>query len=115
MASKADRTAGVIISNYHDVDKRFPDASIAVKVTGIPADQVAITHFRIDQTHSNAYELWKKMGSPQHPDTKQISQLEEAGQLQSLGMPEKLSVNQNEIILPVTLPGQAVSLIKIDW
>ena len=49
------------------------------------SSKVSITHYRIDDEHSNSYEVWKKMGLPQHPTTEQISQFGKEGQLQTIG------------------------------
>ena len=36
-------------------------------MAGIPAgvNKVLLQHYRIDETHSNSYTVWKEMGSPQ--------------------------------------------------
>ena len=55
-----------------------------VTITGIPAGvkRVLLEHYRIDETHSNAYTAWKNMGSPQAPTPEQYGELKAAGQLQ---------------------------------
>ena len=41
-----------------------------------------MTHQRVDGEHSNAYEAWKKMGSPQTADARRSTQqLEKGGKL----------------------------------
>ena len=49
--------------------KPAPSAPAAVTVTGLPkgVSRVRLTHYRIDDAHSNAYTVWKAMGSPQNP------------------------------------------------
>jgi xylan 1,4-beta-xylosidase len=71
--------------------------------------------YRIDDEHSNSYEVWKKMGSPQAPTKEQISILEKAGGLQTMGAAEKLKVDNGKLVFDILLPRQAVGLIKIDW
>ena len=84
-------------------------------MNGLPVGPVTVTQYRIDQEHSNSYEVWKKMGSPQQPTKDQIAKLEYAGQLQTMGMPDKKVGKEGAIILDITLPRQGVSLLKIDW
>lgn len=115
IAAKDKKTATAMLWHYHDDDKVFPAANIKLKVAGIKSKQATMTHYRIDKEHSNSYEVWKKMGSPQNPTEAQIATLEKAGQLQMLNAPQKLTVNKNEVTLHFTLPSQGVSLIKIDW
>ena len=43
-----------------------------------------VTHYRIDETHSNSYSAWLKMGSPQKPTPAQYAELEKASELQEL-------------------------------
>jgi len=55
------------------------------------------------------------MGSPQNPSAEQIETLEKAGQLQLLNSPEWIKVKQGQVIIPMFLPRQGVSLLKLDW
>ena len=70
--------------NYHDEDLPVPASQVTVKISGIPpaVHRVLLEHFRIDDTHSNAYTVWMAMGSPQEPTPEQYAQLKAAGQLQ---------------------------------
>ncbi|MGI8635505.1 MAG: GH39 family glycosyl hydrolase, partial [Segetibacter sp.] len=71
--------------------------------------------YTIDSEHSNSYEVWKKIGSPQNPTKEQIATLEKAGRLETVGEPVKKTVKGGKLVVPVLLPRQAVSLIKLDW
>jgi len=115
LASKDKNTAAVMLWNYHDDDKPGPAEPIQVTIAGIPKNQVSLTHYRIDNEHSNSYEVWKKMGSPQNPTTAQIAQLEKAGQLQTLGATQKIKATNGTTNVSVQLPRQGVSLLKLDW
>ena len=59
-------------------------------------------------THSNAYEAWKKMGSPQAPTAEQRTALEFMGKLQVLKAPERVTVADGRLTVTFTLPRQAV-------
>lgn len=115
LASKDERSAAVMIWNYHDEDKQAPAEPIRMTVNGLPAGPVKITHYRIDSEHSNSYEAWKKMGSPPNPTPAQISVLEKAGQLETIEKPLRKNVKVNSLTLNISLPRQGVSLLKIDW
>ncbi len=109
----------VMAWHYHDELIPGPDANVSLTLTGLPKDaaKVKITHYRIDQTHSNSYTLWKKMGSPEKPTAEQYAQLEKAGQLEQLPAPATPPVAANgELKLPTfALPWQSVSLIVVEW
>ena len=114
-AAKGTREAAVMVWNYHDDNVPAPDAPVSVQIKGLSAPRVLVQHYRIDQQHSNSYEAWKKMGSPQNPTAEQIKSLEAAGQLQMLTSPEWMSVQNGTLKLPFDLPRQGVSLIRVSW
>ncbi|MDN5288502.1 MAG: xylan 1,4-beta-xylosidase [Mucilaginibacter sp.] len=115
LATDDSRSAAVMIWNYHDDDKQGTPESIKLSINHIPAKIVTVTHYRIDNEHSNSYELWKKMGSPQQPTTAQVAELKKAGQLQTIGKPVKSTSKNGSLVTDISLPRQAVSLIKLDW
>jgi len=115
LASTDAKTAAVMIWNYHDDDKQGPAEPVNLAIEHIPAKTVTMTHYRIDSKHSNSYEVWKKMGSPKSPTKAQISTLEKAGQLETMGKAQQLSVKDKRLTVNISLPRQGVSLIKLDW
>lgn len=115
LAAKDNKSASVMVWNYHDEDIQGAAEPITVNITGIPAGLVTLTEFRIDDKHSNSYEVWKQMGSPKSPTKKQIAQLEKAGQLQTLGKPQKQAVKNGMLRVNISLPRQGISLLKVDW
>lgn len=112
IASKGEKTAAVMIWNYHDADTAGLTQTILVTVKGLPAGKVRMTHYRIDDQHSNAYTVWKKMGSPLHPTKAQFIVLEKSGQLQKLA---DIQLANSNYSAKITLPKQGVSFIKFDW
>ena len=115
-AAKEDRSATVMVWNYHDNnDLTVADAAVAVNMSGLPNGKVLLRHYRIDRQHSNSYEAWKKMGSPKNPDKEQIALLEKAGQLQLLSSPEWVLVKNGKINLKMDLPAQGVSFFQFTW
>jgi xylan 1,4-beta-xylosidase len=115
LAAKDKRAATVMIWNYHDDDVMKPALPVAVTIDGIPAITVTLTEYRIDNEHSNSYEEWKKMGSPQSPTKEQVAVLEKAGQLATLGKPQKMKVANGKLVVNIDMPQQAVALVKLEW
>jgi xylan 1,4-beta-xylosidase len=116
-ATKSAHEAAVMLWNYHDEDLPVPAAQVTVKISGIPATvhKVLLQHFRIDDTHSNAYTVWMAMGSPQDPTPDQYAQLKSAGQLQLLTSPEWLDVASGAVTITTNLPREATSLLHLTW
>ena len=115
LATKDKNSAAIMIWNYHDEDKQSETENITVTIEGMPAKKCILTHYRIDNEHSNSYELWKKMGSPQNPSSLQINQLEDAGQLATLEKNVTLNNKNGKAVIAIELPRQGVSLLKMDW
>ena len=116
LAAKDGHSTTIMIWNYHDKnDLNVPASPITVLIKNLPSQKILLTHYRIDQEHSNSYTVWKKMGSPQSPSAVQIAGLERAGQLQMLGSPQWIKIVNGETTIKLELPRQAVSLLKIDW
>jgi len=115
-ASLEDSRLSILVWHYHDDDLRGPDAAVAINVTGLPttADRARLTHYRIDDQHSNAYAEWKRMGSPIAPNGDQYAQLVRAGQLTTLGPPESVAVKDGGVALMFSLPRQGVSLLVLE-
>jgi len=116
IATTSDRSASVMVWNYHDKnDLNVPATPVTVSFKGASSRMVLLTHYRIDQEHSNSFTAWKKMGSPQNPSPEQIAALEKAGQLEMLGSPQWVKVKDGAVISQFNLPRQGVSLIKVSW
>jgi xylan 1,4-beta-xylosidase len=109
------RAMYILLWNYTDDDVAGPVDSRTIAITHLPAKTVSITRWRIDDSLSNSYELWKKMGSPQNPTAAQYSALERAGQLQRLTEPGMMATPGGMLSMPVGLPAHAVELIKLEF
>jgi xylan 1,4-beta-xylosidase len=117
LASINGQGLSVLVWHYHDDDVPGPDAAVQLILTGLPqaSGEVRLTHYRIDQNHSNAYAEWKLMGSPPAPTREQYRQLEQAGRLARLESPEVVTVHDHKAELAFTLPRQGVSLLVMEW
>ncbi|MDQ2900804.1 MAG: beta-xylosidase, partial [Acidobacteriota bacterium] len=116
-AVRSDREISVLAWNYHDDDVPGPDAKVQLEIAGLSngAARALLRHYRIDNTHSNAWTVWKKMGSPQEPSPEQYTALETAGQLQELESPRWIEARDGNTKLDITLPRQGVSLLQLSW
>jgi xylan 1,4-beta-xylosidase len=108
----------IFVWHYHDDDLPGPEANIHLNLRRLPrafAKQAKLTHYRIDQEHSNSYAAWLAMGSPIAPSDAQREALLKAAQLALLsGAAQGVPVNKNSAKLDFRLPRQGVSLLVID-
>ena len=107
----------VMVWHYHDDQVSGPAADVELAITAVPhqAKQLRLQHFRIDETHSNSFTAWQKMGSPQKPSPEEQRTLERAGQLAALHEPRVIDVKSRRASLRFSLPRQAVSLVVLEW
>jgi xylan 1,4-beta-xylosidase len=115
IASKDLREATVMLWNYHDDDLFSLETDVQVVVNGIPSENAEVSRYVIDKDHSNSFEVWKKMGSPQNPTPEQYKVLEKAGLLQLTERSVINVVRNGKLSLNTKLLSQAVELLVIKW
>jgi len=115
LASADARSCSILVWNYHDDDLPGPSAEITLTIDGVADGTPTLTHYRVDADHSNAYTAWKSMGSPQPPTDAQHDALVSAGQLQTLGAPQRVAVTNHRLTTTFTLPRQGVSMLRFVW
>lgn len=117
MAAMSAHSLSVLLWNYQDEDAAGPDAPVTIMLRGIPqeAKRALLEHYRIDNTHSNAYTAWQRLGSPRKPDADKYAQLRMAGQLQTMESPRWIRAKQQTMPLEISLPAESLSLLRISW
>jgi xylan 1,4-beta-xylosidase len=115
LASSDKDGMAVMLWNYHDDDILEGEVEVVLSVRNLSKQKFKVYHYRIDQTHSNSYEAWKKMGSPEAPTAKQYKILEKSGQLEELTPVKQMKTTDGNLQLTIKLPRQAVSLIRIRY
>jgi len=113
LVSAGKNTTSIMLWNYYDADIMQDASPVTITIKNIPAKKLLLQHYRIDKDHSNAYEAWKKMGSPQNVSDEQYKQLEDAGQLELLNSPEWINTTNGEVVIRFSLPTQGVSLLRL--
>jgi xylan 1,4-beta-xylosidase len=117
LATRDDHGVSLLVWNYQDDDVTGPGAAVNLAVQGLPVGvrRLLMKHYRIDANHSNAFSVWKSLGSPAAPTPDQQRQLEQAGHLQLLDSPNWLWNTSGTVSISFDLPRQAVSLLRIEW
>jgi xylan 1,4-beta-xylosidase len=111
-----DRSVKILIWNYHDYLFPTEPASIRLKVKLQPdfGSKAQVTHYRIDDNHSNAYTKWLELGSPQNPSPQMLAKLTAAMELEMLEPAGVIDITSGEALLNFKLPRFALSLIILN-
>jgi xylan 1,4-beta-xylosidase len=117
LGTRSGDGAAILLWNYQDDEISGPAAPIRIAIHGIPAaaHRVLLEEYRIDASHSNAFEVWKQMGSPREPNADQYAQLKAAGQLETIGSPRWLGVEHEGALAEIELPRESVDLLRVTW
>jgi len=116
MAVADGRSVKILIWNYHDYLVPSESAPIQLKVK-LPPDfgsKARVIHYRIDETHSNAYTKWLDLGSPQNPDAQMLAKLKAAMELEMLEPAKIIDITNNEATLNFDLPRSGLSLVILN-
>lgn len=116
IASRSEKQLAMMVWHYHDDDVVGASASVELEIDGLPTEfqSAQITHYRVDQFHSNAYDAWRRMGSPAAPDAQQYAELESASKLATLDAANAIRIENGKAKLTFTLPRQGVSLVVLE-
>lgn len=117
LAVRSDHGLSVLVCNYQDDDISGPAADVRLQISGLPSsgERILLRHYRIDETHSNAFTRWKKMGSPQNPTPEMYKELEQAGQLHLIESPHWIDSRAGATDINFWLPLQGLSLVELSW
>ena len=76
--------------------------------------RAAVTQWRVDDSHGNAFAAWNAMGSPRSVDQNQYAALEAASQMAPESWAGPAPVVRGRADLRFALPRQGVSLLVVE-
>jgi xylan 1,4-beta-xylosidase len=112
-----DNSIDVLIYNHHDdMWREKEECLVTLEVSGIPfqKENVNVIHYRIDEDHSNAFQVWSDMGRPDYPTGVQFEKLKSRDGLEMLCPPQMMKINNGNLSLDFRLPVNGISLIRIQ-
>ena len=115
LASVEEDRLAASVWHYHDDNVPGPVASVELEVCGLSwSGEGKLTHYRVDRNHSNAFEKWKTLGSPQKPTLEQYAELITASKLTTLEPPKSVVVKDKSMIVFFNLRRQGASLLLLE-
>ena len=113
VATRNGSEVEVLLWNYHDADLDAPPAKVLLALDGLRGDAIYESDYRVDQSHSNAYAAWQKMGSPAQPSAEQTEALQRAGALKESVPSHRVTVRQGKVSFAFSIPRQGVMLVRL--
>ena len=103
-----------IVIYSHNNDRDFHEESeITVTVSGLADGTHKLSHFRIDNEHSNAYAEFVRQGEPLFPEGEVYDAIKARDELEKLTEDAEITVKDGKAVLSFTAPAHAVSLLII--
>jgi xylan 1,4-beta-xylosidase len=117
LATASDEKTQILIWNYHDdmVSVAPSLIRLMIKAPKKASQQARVLHYRIDDTHSNSFMQWIRLGAPQQPTPEMIADINAAAQLQLLEPARFYDISRGQLQLDFSLPRYGVSLVEIYW
>ncbi|RSU46448.1 beta-xylosidase, partial [Sphingomonas sp. S-NIH.Pt15_0812] len=117
-ASRDGDRLSILVWHYHDDDLPGPAAAVALDLRGLPpalSRGAVLTHYRIDDAHSNSFTAWQAMGAPLAPTNAQRAALLRAAELVTIDPgPTPFATDHGRTTLRFTLPRRGVSLLVLS-
>ena len=116
-ATMTDRkSVEVLIYNHHDDWDLEGVSEVEVEVQSLPFEtsDLVLKHYRIDQSHSNAYPEWVGQGKPMYPTPGQKQAIKARESLELGGPPQKMMLYDGQVKLTFDMPIHSISLLVIS-
>ncbi len=110
-----DHGVQALIYCHHDDWDVKQTYDVDLKALNLPFEGLAkVTHYRIDDTHSNAYHEWLRQGSPNYPTPMQYQAIKQREGLELYEAPVTLPVMDGRVAYRFCLPVHGVSFLTIE-
>jgi xylan 1,4-beta-xylosidase len=111
-----NKSLEVLIYNHHDDWDMAEPHEIELEIANLAFDgqDLILHHYRIDQTHSNAYPEWVRQGKPMYPAVGQKAAIKAREGLELLEPPQKIICYEGKVKLNFKLPVHGISLLCLS-
>jgi xylan 1,4-beta-xylosidase len=114
LATRENHRLAILLWHYHDDDLPGSEATVNLSLEHLASARLRATRYLIDETHSNVYTAWKRIGAPIALTRDQYATLELASELATAGDPVEVPTTGATAQLSFPLARHAVTLVVID-
>ena len=76
--------------------------------------KVRISHYRIDERHSNAHTVWEELECPDWPTDEQVAAMRSRERLEKYEADRELTPTGGRVSIQTVLPMHSVSLLLVN-
>jgi xylan 1,4-beta-xylosidase len=111
-----DKSLEILIYNHHDDWDMAEPYEIELEIDNLAfaGQELTLRHYRIDQTHSNAYPEWLRQGQPMYPAPGQKAAIKSREGLELLEPSQKIMRYEDKVKLNFKLPVHGISLLCLS-
>jgi len=115
-ATLSSKSLEVLVYHHHDDWDLRGEQAIELQIANLPftGDEVFVTHYRIDHSHSNAYAEWLRQDKPMYPTPGQRAAIQARDGLELLEPTRAIKLDRGKLTLGFTSPVHSVSLVCIS-
>ena len=115
-ALSGSKSLQILIYDHHDDWNLCGEQQIELEIANLPFGETGIMlqHYRIDQTHSNAYAEWVRQGKPMYPASGQYAAIKGRDGLELLAPAQNIMLHDGKVKLAFAMPVHSISLLVIE-
>ena len=113
-ARDADCVQALVWSQVYRCDA-IGDRTVDVIIRGLEDwERVRISHYRIDECHSNAHTVWEELECPDWPTDEQVATMRSREGLEKCEADRELTPDGGRVSIQTVLPMHSVSLLLVN-
>jgi xylan 1,4-beta-xylosidase len=112
---KNNNQVEVLLYSHHDDWDLHDEAEVEVELNApeFAGKSIQLTHYRIDENHSNAYAEWERQGKPMYPSAEQYAAIKARDGLE-LYEPVRTMRVESSIRMKLKMPERSISLLVFE-
>jgi xylan 1,4-beta-xylosidase len=105
----------VLVYSHHDDWDITEQSEVSLTVGGLTDGQeYNVTHYRIDDKYSNAYQAWLAESSPDYPSAEQYARIKAKDSLEQFEPIKTIKASGDNFSLKFMMPARGISLFIIE-
>lgn len=110
-----DGSLAILIYHHRDAWEAGGVRQVRVEISNLPSEHesLKLQHYRVDDSHSNAYGVWVQRGRPMYPSDSQRTAIKAREGLELLTPPAFLTVVDGTVGFEFAMPVHAISLLLL--